>query len=299
MGIPGVLSFVQERRRLSAAIAFVAFMAAVIVVFAAAARGGTTALANPTSANDWMPPLRLFVLLMLLLVGLWLLGMPAHWAQLVAVLVLGLTISWALQPYEQDDHNEIAAAMHDKGVLYAQIGDVFGFVALLACAAGMVAAVAILIAPGRAPSALGTIAANMREALGAGVALPVVASAFVLAVFAGDAWEAMGAAPGANIAGLSLAALMSAVWLLNRNTAQPWWLVTVVILLLFSVLVFVFLLTTSLLVQPETSLGWIGEPLPEGVATMESARIKLAVMFSAIAVVAAVNSEKPEIQGAG
>lgn len=294
-----VHSLTNDHRRACAAAALAVLGIAVALVFYAASNGGTTALSNPASASEYAPPLRLFALMLLILGAAWLLGLRPHWAQLLGLVVLGLIISWALQPYEEDAQNEIAAAMHERGVVYAQIGDIFGFAALTACAVAALAALAILVSPNQAPSALGRIAHNVRDAMASSVALPVVASAFVLAVFSGDAWEAMSSAPAPNISGLAIAALMSASWLLNRNTSQAWWLVTCAVLLLFFVLVFIFLLTTSLLVQPEVSLDWVGQPLPEGVAMMESARIKLAVMFSAIAVLAAVNSEKPEIAGAG
>lgn len=164
---------------------------------------------------------------------------------------------------------------------------------------GIVAAISQLVAPEAATTIQSRIGAKIGDALSGSVALPVVASAFVLAVFSGDAWEAMSSAPSPNIAGLALALLLSAAWLLDRRTPQPWWLVTFVVVVLFVVLLFVFLLTTSLLVQPEDSLNWIGLPLPDGVGTMESARIRLATMFAAVAVLAMVNSEKPEVKGAG
>lgn len=292
-------SLTSSHRRLCAGLALLVIGLATGLFFLAAMRGGTTALSNPASSPDYAPPLRLFAFMMLILGAAWLLGLRPRWSQLLAGLVLGLCISWAMQPYEEDAHNEITAAMHERGVFYAQIGDVFGLAALLACAVGTFAALAVLLSPNRAPLILSRIAHNVRDATASSVALPVVASAFVLAVFSGDAWQSMGSAPGANIAGLAIAALLSASWLLDRNTAQPWWLVAVAVLLLFLLLVFTFLLITSLVVQPETSLEWIGEPLPEGVVVMESARIKLAVMFSAIAVLAAVNSERPESAGAG
>lgn len=283
--------------RVMAIIALVIFVLAAAVVMTAAHRGGTVALSNPANASPVVPPLRLFALLTLILVGYWVLGLRPRWSQIWAMAVIGLTVSWALAPYEEDSGNEVAAAMREQGVYYANVGDVFGIAALLLSIGGGSAALAMLLFPQPAHHAFHVIGSRVGEVLSGSLALPVVASAFVLAVFSGDAWESMATTPGQNIAGLVLALALSAAWLLNRATPQPWWLVVIVVTLLFFVLILVFLLTTSLLVQPETSLGWVDSPLPEGVADMEGARMKLASIFAGVAVLAMVNAEKPEMKG--
>lgn len=284
--------FRRRSPRRAAALALVVFTLVVIAVLLAAGRGGTTALANPAGAAAYAPPWRLFGLLGLLLIGAWLLGLRPGWAQILAGAVLGLCVSWALRPYEPSPDNEIVAAMRSTGVYYAQVGDIVGWAALVASGTGIIMAAATLLAPGATHDALHQMAGKARDALAGSVALPVVVSAFVLAVFSSGAWQAMSQAQSPSIAGLVVALLLSAVWILNRSTPQPWWLVTVVVAVIFVTFTFMFLLLTSLLVQPQVSLSWIDVPLPTGVAAMESARIRLATVFAAVALLAMIDSDR-------